>query len=383
MLLASVLSANLQTAKRFFIATVYQISINIFIIIGIFLARATQFLPWISIGMVIGNVISFCVLIHGNRNIGMRYKPLLDFKDKNLRRFFVLLLPIMLSTLIVEINQIVDRNFASSMGEGIVSTLSYASKIQGVFTAFIGMAVGKALFPDMARTASDGDIEGLKKHYSTSLKTLLPILLPVAAGLFLLAEPIIRILLERGAFGSDDTLRTASVLRIFTFTMFAANISQMQTRMFYARQKTRITAIVSAGQMILNIICILILVNFLDYRGLALATSISGMAALAAYQVLLRRDLGPISVYPRVEWLKLSIALAAMTVFVWLGRRYMPLMTGDYLKCLMLTGLLVCGAILLYGGLLIALRTEVAGIAVEAVRKFRNRRNKTSGNGLP
>ena len=211
---------------------------------------------------------------------------------------------------------------------------------------------------------------------SSSLKILMPILLPLTIGLVLLAEPVIRILLERGAFKSEDTLRTASVLRIFAFTMFAANISQLQTRVFYARQKPRITAFVSGGQMVLNILCILILVGPLQYRGLALATSISGMAALIAYQVLIRRDLGAITIYTKPEWFKLLLANLALTIIVLLGRTFLPLMSSTYLACLVSLVGLVGISVIVYAGMLVVLKAEVAGMAIGMIKGLMQTKSK-------
>jgi putative peptidoglycan lipid II flippase len=152
MLLAAVLSAHLQTKGKFFVATVYQIFINLFIIIGVILSPKQ--LWWMGVGMVVGNVVSLIFLLVHNR--GLVYRPTFRLNDKHLKHFFVLLAPIVLSTLMAEINTIVDRNMATSIGEGIASTLNYASKVQGVFTAFIGTAIGTAFFPKMSELSASG-----------------------------------------------------------------------------------------------------------------------------------------------------------------------------------------------------------------------------------
>ncbi|MDR1569282.1 MAG: murein biosynthesis integral membrane protein MurJ [Oscillospiraceae bacterium] len=373
MLLACILSANLQTHGRFFIATAYQIFNNIFIIVGIFLAKSTSFLPWMGVGMTLGNLLSFAVLLVGSKNTGLRYKPRLDWSSPTLRRFFVLLAPIMLSTLVVEINQIVDRNVATSLGEGVVSTLNYAMKVKDVFTAFIGMAIGTAVFPNMSKLAATGDIEGLKEQVGASIKFLLPLLLPLTLGMALLAEPIIRILLERGAFEPEDTVRTAACLRFFTLSMFAANVNQMLTRAFYARQKTRLPAMIAAASVILNIGLIFIFVKDLSYLGLALATSVSGMASMLAYYICLRREIGSIRIFAKFsEWLKLGAALAAMSVFVWVGADMLQITEVSYNKCLVYLVGLVGGAALIYAAFLFGLYSEVAGDALAFLKRRRN-----------
>ncbi|GHU70386.1 putative lipid II flippase MurJ [Clostridia bacterium] len=378
MLIASILSAQLQVKSKFFVATVYQIFNNAFIIVGIFVAKATTFLPWIAFGLVIGNIASTMVLVVADREDLRLYKPTINLSDSNVRKFFILLAPIMLSTLVGQINTIVSQNVANSLENHAVSTLNYANKVQNVFTAFIGTAVGTAFFPEMAKTAGSGDKDGLRDQISNSLKALLPILIPITIGILLLAEPLIRILLERGQFNPEDTILTATALKFVIFTMFAGNINQMVSRGFYAMQKTKLPAIISAACVVLNILCILALVKPLQYRGLALASSISGMASMVAYYVLLKKELGSLSIYRVSEWIKLGVATTVMTVIVIVGRSLLPLMTGSYLTCLVSLVGLVGISVILYVISLIVMKTEIAGMAIGMI-KNRGKNIKVAG----
>ncbi|GHU70553.1 putative lipid II flippase MurJ [Clostridia bacterium] len=378
MLICSILAGNLQAKSKFFIATAYQLFINAVIVVGILVAKITSIIPWIGIGVILGNLVAMAVIVYANRDL--RYRPILQLNDLHVKRFFILLAPIMLSSIVGQLNTIITQNVANSLENHAVSTLGYANKVQGVFTAFIGTAVGTAFFPAMSKTASEGDLIGLKDQIRSSLRVLLPILIPLTIGILFLAEPIIRILLERGQFNPEDTALTATALQFVIFAMFAANINQMLSRGFFAMQKTKLPAIISVFTVLLNVICILIFVGPLQYRGLALATSISGMASMVAYYVLLKKELGSLIIYKVNEWIKLVVATAVLTIIVIGGRNILPLMTGSYLTCLVSLVGLVGVSVIVYAGLLIVMKTEIAGMVIDMV-KNRGKKTEMVGRG--
>ena len=378
MLLACVLSANLQANSEFFISTVYQIFINFFLIVSVFVSKATTFPSWMGVGMAVGNFASFVTLVIANRRVGLQYRPLIDIHDPNLKRFFILIAPIMLSSIIVEVDQIVDRNMASSLPLGTVSTLDYSQRIVNMISAFIGAAIGKAIYPNLSILAAHGKTDEMMDQVGGGMKILLPLILPIMTGMILLAEPITRILFERGEFTSADTLRAAQSLQMYALGILAANLTPLLTFVFYAKQTTKVPAILSVVCMLLKVGLNLVLIGPLQHKGLAFSTSISATTSLILLTILLRCNYGTPRIFKKKsEWLKLIIALTIMTVFVWLGQYFMPLMKGDYIKCVALTGLLVGSAILLYGGLLIVLRTEIAGIVLDAVRAYMAGRNQS------
>jgi peptidoglycan biosynthesis protein MviN/MurJ (putative lipid II flippase) len=157
---------------------------------------------------------------------------------------------------------------------------------------------------------------------------------------------------------------------MFAIGLFAVNINQIITRAFYARKKARLPAILSAASLILNIIRILILIGRLGARGPALATSISGTALLISLCVFLRRDTGNLNIYCRKEWLKLIAATAAMSLFVFILAKTLSLMSVSYIMCAVMLAGIVVGAVVIYAGALIAMKSEVAVLVIGIVKSL-------------
>jgi putative peptidoglycan lipid II flippase len=146
--------------------------------------------------------------------------------------------------------------------------------------------------------------------------------LPSAVGLAVLAEPIVRVLFERGEFGHEATIRTARVVLAFSGAVAAGCVTPTITRAFYAEQDTRTPVRVSVIAVFVNFVLNLALVGPLEEAGLALATSISQVGQLVALYVLQawrRREAGGEAPHGRtlVALARSSFLCAALGVAAW------------------------------------------------------------------
>jgi putative peptidoglycan lipid II flippase len=189
---------------------------------------------------------------------------------------------------------------------------------------------------------------------------LLPLLLPLTVGMVFMAQPIIRILLERGAFVPGDTLRTAECLQMYAIGLLAANVNPLLTRAFYAMRQAKLPAVLSAVSVAVGIVMNLLLIGPLQHRGLALATSVSNTLCAVLLLVMLRKKIGALGLRSqRGEPGKIVFATAVMGVFVVVAMRFSPILTVSYTQCLLWTVLIAGAGAVLYGALLLLLRVQV------------------------
>jgi putative peptidoglycan lipid II flippase len=260
---------------------------------------------------------------------------------------------------VLEINQIVDKNLASMLVIGTVSSLNYAAKINNVVSATIGMSVSIALFPKISEMAADGDKMALKKDVVNCIKNLMPLLLPLTAGIVLLAEPLIRILLERGEFVPEATRRTAECLQMYALAMIAANLNPLLTKAFYAMRQAKLPAVLSSISVAVGIVLNFIFIGPLKHRGLALASSISAWLSTVLLVIVMRKHIGSLGFRSFAGELgKSIIASGIMGISVWIASSKLALLTKTYLGCLAWTGAIVVVAILLYGLAMVIMRSK-------------------------
>jgi len=117
-------------------------------------------------------------------------------------------------------------------------------------------------------------------------------MVPATVGLIVLAEPIVRVIFERGEFTSVDTRATALALACYAPGIIGYSAVRLTVPTFYALGTSLTPAYVSVGSMVLNIVLNLTLVRVLGYQGLALGTAIAALANAAMLLALLRPRLG-------------------------------------------------------------------------------------------
>lgn len=371
LLFSTILSGLLQAHQKFFTSVIYQLFINVFLIIGIWLAGLTRYLLFMGLGTAIGSMAGMFVLVAGAVKSNHHFKPVVDFKSRSLRMFFVLIAPIMLSTFIGQFSGVVERNISTSIGVGVASILNYSSKIKGVFTAVIGASLATAIFPSMTEQSGASDLAGMKRTLGMSIRLLLPVVLPITVGLIILAEPIVRLLFERGSFTREDTVTVAAALRLYAISMASDNIAPVISRAFFARQKTRVPAIVGSLSVGLNILLMVTLVKPMGYLGLALVPSISGILSLTVMTFILTREIGTFSVFTKwVEWLKLAASLGVMSLAAWYLHDALPIMSvvSTRTSALYLAlATFICAS--LYAVMLFLLKTETSRMLIDLFKR--------------
>ncbi len=126
------------------------------------------------------------------------------------------------------------------LDRGATAALYYAERVYEFPLGLIGVAAGTALFPLLSRHAARGQKQEFGAALTLGLQGVLFLGIPASAGLVLLAEPLARLLFERGAFSASDTLRTAGVIRLFAVGVWAYCAVSVLVRACYALGEVRI-----------------------------------------------------------------------------------------------------------------------------------------------
>jgi putative peptidoglycan lipid II flippase len=356
----ALLAANLQIEKRFFRAAIYQAFMNIAVIIFIFIGKAAGEDFLIGVGYAVGAVLSMVLLLIFNRQADFTFRPNFDFKSPDLKMFIALIIPSFLSVLAAQLFQIIDRNIASSMDAGTISALNYAAKTDNVFVALIGTAVATALMPDLSRAFAQKDRQAVADEISSALKTVIPIVLPLTAGILILAAPVIRILLERGAFSAGDTAFTSKLLVMYTIGLLPQCISPIFGLVFVALRDTKSLLALTLITLIFSVILKFLFIAPLGAEGLALSTSLTGFLLAMLQIVVLRQKKIKIFVFQKKrEWAKILCGAAVMSAFACAAHNGV---TADvsYLHNLVTTVIITGVSVLIYAAVLYFTKSEIA-----------------------
>lgn len=234
-------------------------------------------IQWLSYALLFAGFLHIAVEIPPLYRIGFRFQWIWHAGYEGLVRVWKLLLPVVLSFAVVQINITVDMTLGMIIGPGANSSLWYGNRLMQFPLGIFALAMGTALLPMLAQQVARGEKEASKRTLSFALRSIFFIIIPSSVGLIVLRGPIIQMLFERGEFDAVSTARSAAVLLGYTLGLFAFAGQKIMNSGYYAAHDSKTPMRTSIFSLISNIVLSLILMVPLKEAGLALATSLSGM----------------------------------------------------------------------------------------------------------
>ena len=154
----------------------------------------------IAIGTVLGGVAQWAIQWPLLRREGFRYTPRLDWSDPGLRRVLLLMGPGTIGLAATQVNVFVNTLLATRQATGAVSWLNYAFRLMYLPIGLFGVSIATATTPAIARLAAQSDQGAVRKTIADGLTLMLMLNVPATVGLAVLAQPIVQLMYERGAF---------------------------------------------------------------------------------------------------------------------------------------------------------------------------------------
>jgi putative peptidoglycan lipid II flippase len=273
------------------------------------------------------------------------------------RRTLAIMGPGVLGAGVTQINLLVSTALASLLPGGSVSFLYYADRLNQLPLGVVGIAVATAILPPLTRQVHAGDEAAASATQNRGMELALLLTLPAAVGLAVLAQPILAVLFQRGAFGPTETAETAAALAAYAVGLPAFVLVKVLAPAFFARHDTATPVKVAIGAMATNLAATLLLMPFWAHVGVALALSIAGWMQAVSLSVLLTRrghfrlDARGRSNLPRIAAAALAMGVALVLLRIALA----DALAGPVaLRLAALTGLIAAGAIV-FGALVVAL----------------------------
>ena len=352
--LSGIITGLLYALKRFtlpaFTASIFNAAIIVVALIG------TQLFGWgiatLAFGLLLGAFLQVALQLPGLRDARLRFA--IDLQNPMLRQVIKLGLPVVLGLIISQIAIAIDRNLASHTGEQSIAWMQYATTIIQFPLGLISVAISLAILPTLSRqaTAATANMSGLKEFVDTlagGLRMVLVLIIPAAVALFVLAQPVVTLLFQRGQFTTYDTGQTTLALRIYLLGLIFAAIDQPLVFAYYARQNTLTPALVGLLGVGFYLIAAFIpsLFRPLQMTDLVLANSVqlTGHALVMVWLVnrmasLRKKRLG-------VTTLKAAAGSILMGLVLWVS---LPLLQSVLTADTLITKTIIIGILVALGG---------------------------------
>ncbi len=318
--LTALLSGVLNGLDRFVAAAAAPLLYNLFAIAGLLALR--PFLPTVghalAIGIAFSGIAQLALLWWAVRRAGMRLvlpRPRLTPQVRGLMRRMA---PGLVGAGVVQLNLAMDTIIGSLLPTGSVSLLYYADRVNQLPLGVIGTAIGTALLPLLSRQARSGAEEDSRITLNRALEYGLFLTLPAAAGLMVLAVPIMTVLFQRGAFDLAQAAGSAHALQAYAFGLPWFVLAKVLVPGFFARGDMTTPVRFAMMSLALNLAFNLTLIWPLGYVGLALSSSFAAIANCAALGwVLHRRRHFVADARLRRRVPRMAVAAAAMMLACW------------------------------------------------------------------
>jgi putative peptidoglycan lipid II flippase len=277
-------------------------------------SKAGVALAW---GVALSGLLQVAVVVAAASRAGMRLAFARPRLTPDMKRLLALSLPGILAGGMAQLTMVIGTIMAT-LQDRVVSWLYFAERIFQLPLGVIGVAVGVVLLPELAHKLRTGDHDAVVASENRALEFALLLTLPATAALSLAAEPIMRVLFERGAFTAADTQATAAMLAAMALGLPAYVLIKVLHPSFFAREDTRTPMIFAGIGMAANVVLSIALFLGLGAVGIAWAMTLSGWLNVALLAVsLARRGEFALDARFRRAFLRILAATVVMSVSVW------------------------------------------------------------------
>jgi putative peptidoglycan lipid II flippase len=272
--------------------------------------------------IVVATLIQLLLPLPWLRGLDGRLRLAVDVRDPAVKQVFRLMLPVMLGLGLINVNAVIGTFVAATLIDPEIApnAIDKAFRVYMLPQGMFSVAVATVLYPSLARLATRGDLTGFRRTVTSGLRQINFLLLPAAAVSIVLAEPIVRLLYERGAFEPDQTTIVAQALAAFSIGLAFNGMMLMLNRGFFSLQSPWTPTTIALGVVVVNTA-----LYFALYRvgtwGVPLAISLANIAGVGLLVVALRRRLGRLDLTETLSsFARVAVAagvLAVVSFVVW------------------------------------------------------------------
>jgi putative peptidoglycan lipid II flippase len=328
-------------------------------------------------GVVCGGALQLLWQVPAMRRAGFSFRPRLDWSDPGLTRILKLMGPAIIGNAAVQVNVMVNSNFASQIDDplrgpdGPVSWLSYAFRFMQLPLGLFGVAIGAATLPSISRSIAADDFDEFRRTLSRSVAMVFLLTVPSSIGLVVLGRAIVGAVYQRGEFDLYDTQQTAIALACYAIGLAGYSATKVVNPAFYALNDSRTPMVVSLLSIAVNYGIASTLIHGFGFGHYALALSTSAVAIVSGLILVLvmRGRVG--GIYGRalgVSTARIVTASFAMGIAVWtsssmIGRTFGATKAGFLIDL----AVSIPVGLLVYYGVCRLLRVPELDIVVEAL----------------
>ncbi|MCL5994530.1 MAG: murein biosynthesis integral membrane protein MurJ [Chloroflexi bacterium] len=321
--LSGIFTAALYARRKFAITAFTATIFNLTMIACVALLERSLSITALAVGMLAGSILQCAMQVPGLKGIPIKLS--LNWRHPGISHIMQLFLPVAGGLALAQLAALVSFILAGHTGTEGPATMRYAAQVIQFPLGMTAVAVSSAILPSLSaygRASSLGDFKATLAH---GLRLVWVLIVPASVGLFVLAQPVVALLFERGEFSAASTAYTAQALRAAVPGLVFAAIDQPLIYAFYAQRDTRTPTLIGLAST-LSYLALVGALSLLSQYGLRdftlndliLANSLKTGVDVCLMAICLSRKIGGLQgfdLWPLA--LKVCAASALMGVAVW------------------------------------------------------------------
>lgn len=318
----------LNTENSFFVPSAAPAMFNFFSILvailtyGWYVARGKEPIFGMAIGVLVGGLMQFLVQLPVARRKGFRYSFYLNFRDPEFRRVMALFVPVAIGLAGPRINVLINTILVTPLRQGSVSWLNYAFRIMQLPLGLFAVAVGTVTLQSLSRTVLDDDVAAVRATLMDALKMAFFLTIPTSVLIVFLAQPVTRVIYQRGHFRPEDTAPTAVALVLYALGIpFIAGLRNAAA-VYYAYKDAKLPMYASLASVAVTITLNVSLIGVLKFMIFPLSTSLAAALNFWILMSFLPKKIGRVGTGPLGRY---AMALTAASLLggavAWAGNR--------------------------------------------------------------
>jgi putative peptidoglycan lipid II flippase len=244
-----------------------------------------------AIGVLAGTVVQFAMCLPVLKRVGFELKISFSWRDPRIRTVLMLMLPVTIGLGLINFNLVINSALGSLVSEGAPAAIDRAFRIYMLPQGIFSVAVATVLFPALSRFAARRDLDGLRATSANGVRQIALLLIPAAVATAVLAEPLTRLVYERGEFGAASTDDVAEALFWFSFSLPFSGANLLLTRTFFSLRRPWFPTALAGVTLVINTGVSAALYEPLGIGGIVIGTAVASAAMTVAQAYFLRREL--------------------------------------------------------------------------------------------
>jgi putative peptidoglycan lipid II flippase len=274
-------------------------------------------------GILAGTVVQFLLPLPWLRGRGGGLTLRIDWRDERVRRVLKLMLPVTIALGLINLSLLINSLFGTLVSPEAPAAIDKAFRIYQLPQGLFSIAVATILFPAMSRFAARGARDDLRRTMGAGVRQICLLLIPSAVLMAVLAEPITRLVYERGAFGAEATELTSTAMVWWSISLPFQGVSLLFSRTFFSLQRPWATTALAGVNLVVNAALAAALYGPFEIAGIVLGTVVGTVVMCIAQGVILRRELAGIEggrlLSAATRMVAAAALLAAVAYFAWKG----------------------------------------------------------------